>query len=356
MNNFLKKCVSFLITCTFCIGSVLVVSAQDPFTSLQQDDVEALSQLVGYYLDDVGVITDMVSIGDVIPTYQIQNGDISDVDHVKYYPVFLNNKILGIFTIIKSNGKKAYSFGKDFSDFLNQDFYSQNICIFFEDGKTIISSDEKNIIAEDGAYSSYGKEVEVPVFSRTKIERKNIFEEPANNIKNSRAVTGKVTIYIDIKSQHVTPEKTSNLCWAFSVCHIGDTVTNITGVTPISIAQDYFDSTSPSVYNWGVYTDEIPSIFSKHYDLDTTYKTSPLSFSKVKSNINAEKPIYTEWRAGKNGHAMVLLGYGDDNAICLGDSNIGNWKWLLPGTSNGTDWVYSNGGGNHTWTYTVTLD
>lgn len=253
---------------------------------LDEKDKDSLVQLVGYYLDDVSSSGE-ITVGNRIPAYYINGSTVTNADTIEYYPVFDGNNILGIFTISIDNGKETYGFGKYFSKYLNEYGTNNDICIVFTEQKSILCTDTTDIIVESANLEELGQHTSLAVKPnrtlRTELTKKEII--PVNKL---RAVTGKNTLYIDIQNQRAN-SNTTNLCWAFTVYHIGNFVTKDTSVTPVSIAKDKYGSTN---YNKGVYVSDIPDIFLEEYGLDTTLKRSSLSFSKIKTNIFMSKHLY----------------------------------------------------------------
>lgn len=74
--------------------------------------------------------------------------------------------------------------------------------------------------------------------------------------------------------------------------------------------------------------DEIPNVYNTIYEITTSTEGGQLSYSSIISNINGDTPMHTSWQSPDYGHSMGLVGYGNNEEICVNDTNIGDYRWL----------------------------
>ena len=297
------------------------------------------------------------ALGDKIPVYELDNGKITLNNGAEYYPVYGNQKMLGIFTVNDAQSPEpTYSFGQDFalelSNITNNGLsdyfllidgnklhaYVNNQFKLVKDFTCILGSRETKLS------NSASMEAEKEILSnKDKLlftNNKNLSSVSIASSPSLQRSSGTV-LYIDTFNQGNT-----ELCWAVTVWTIGKFITDNFSYTPLSVAQ----SQGLGAYTTGDIDDGLKA-FKDCYSLDGTKRDGILTRDELEAEIDDSRPVYTAWYndSFQYGHTVAMCGYGIDNGIYTVDimeSLYGNYRTIYQ-ANNQYRMSYLNG--NYRW-------
>lgn len=326
-------------------------------------------QLISLYLSSSPKAKSIASassatLHEKIPAYIFQDGSLEPLDNADYYPVSVNDNVIGIFTVnYDGTGGEVYTFSSEFAEEWNVfTVNNEQACMVFDDTKMYLMGPTAREKVYDGHGYSLNFEDEPQALSADSFEDADVDIKDINfyNVKPSNSIatmqlqnnkaraTGRHQVNIELWNQN-NSSSTKYLCWAGTVWSIGSHLTgSTTSWTPVKIAKQILGNTG---YNDGVLFSEIPDIYDTIYGLDVSREYGQVPFSDIVSNIDSDTPLHSSWQSPNYGHSMAIVGYGNNEEICVNDTNIGDYKWLKK-NATAEDWRYT-WGETYTWSDTI---
>lgn len=353
-----------------------VPSAANIFAKNNYQD--ALS-VVRSYLGDFDIQIDELNAATLGNPFVIYNTDTDTQDAIYYFPIIAQQKVIIIMNVINTTRGWSLSLSQDMVDELNDIGYAnhpQNYIFYIENEKVIAEQSTNKLELLKMSLQEKGNSTKHKDFD------KKSFTDKVNYIKNTMNsqfvrvdtttsdndgnVKDDIDGYSPSFSTNTSTSKICSLyssqgqqnygrCWAASIATIlnylnGTSITAANVCDRMNIGYDTGASISTAMNAMASYT--TPSYTNLIY--------SQASFSNVKTNIGAKKPMYlstVKTSDSNSGHAVVLYGY---QTISVSDYVV-LWNPGLNSGAGGTQIVYYSSTGTtfaynnstYKWRYTL---
>lgn len=288
-----------------------------------------------------------------------------------YFPVMNGDCIIALLKVI-DHGANNYSFqfGKsDFANLLNNVISSEDSpVVFVITDEAMYSLDENdefdlmetfipyntNPSSKRSAVSLANEPIDLN-FSEVIFDNETLVEisddstysDTITSSSNARSAPSNNALSVPFVGNGTTTDYPSGICWASAAASVikyrANPSDSATVIRDNIVAKGY-DATHPNI------TKKMAAEI-KDYVGSSTYKTT-VSFSTVKSKIDAGVPLYTRWGISTGGgHALVMRSYEVDSSgnesVGFMDPNYNYYTAMTFGTS------FSNGTKIYTWTNTI---
>lgn len=115
-------------------------------------------------------------------------------------------------------------------------------------------------------------------------------------------------VYYSCPVEYVGQMPYDSICWAATIACICNYVRG-TDLTAAEIAQNYYDSTDPDVFNQGLYDNVVVEFMNTDYYLGYTYISTPPNDNIILRNIMNDFPLYSCFENENGGrHALTIYG------------------------------------------------
>lgn len=301
---------------------------------------------------------DQLQLGGQIPVYEYTDFNISEFSQVSYYPVYLNNVVIGVLGVHGDKASPTYSFSQDWASNINKYLNNgqEDFCIIVTNDSLYFKTDEDVQIIEEYSFASSSIEHLENGYSDKKM---------GQDMNPTDYYSAKEGYSLDIPLQSRgaqvievnagTYKQSYGECWAVSVMLTGKFLTKSNKYTPLQIADKMGIG-----YNEGAYDSDVVNALSKCYDI-TGSKKGKLTPNQVKTYMNNQKPGIINWQSTNFAHYTVLCGFSSDSlageyGIRVSDSNSGTYKWLYKkgSPSSALNFQYTYGSIVYNWYSTIT--
>lgn len=288
-----------------------------------------------------------------------------------YFPVMNGDSIIALLKVV-DHGANNYSFqfGKsEFANLLNDVISTETSPVAFvitdEAMYSLNENDEFDLMETFIPYNTTPSSG-VSVFSLTydpinlsfsevifenetivEISDDSVYSDNITSSSNARSAPSNNALSVPFVANGTTTTYPSGICWASAAASVikyrANPSDSATVIRDNIVAKGY-DAAHPNITK--KMADEI-----EDYVGSSSYKTT-VSFSTVKSKIDAGVPLYTRWGISSGGgHALVMRSYEVDSSgnesVGFMDPNYSYYTAMTFGTS------FSNGTKIYTWTNTI---
>lgn len=295
-------CLSMLITAVGALNTSSETYLTSDLEFIGQElpgvlyNIEINAELFGFESVDF----ENLSISNKLSTYRTTDDGLEEVDFVEY-ALMDGDEYVAIVTIIYlENNEKILQIGKSFAEELNGyndlDFviiYDNNsINLYNEYGEinileTYYDIESINNLTLDEALANIS-DIELEFCRVSSVTDAEVAQAPFTR-----------TVYTKTLSVPGVTQGNYGLCWAACVASFGNykngnsyTAKNVADIVNIG-------------YNDGATVTEAKNALKTIYSISATVKSGNLDISKLKTNIDADYPVYT----GGSGHAVLVNGY-----------------------------------------------
>lgn len=364
----MKKLISIIIIMCLMISSAILVSAENINNSLYIKTKNCPNEAVEYAKDNVDRFVSSVSEelgisieGVTMGTPFTVSGVSSDNKDIHYFPVMLNGELKYLFSVyLNDNGTKytgslSNHLVKEINAISRKTSLKNPVKIFVNNGNIYYEINNKTSLLfeyfEDNDY------VRESLISNMQSDKKLQIINALNEIMNIKRDTdneksSRATKYKYIKLSRTEEQGSNPWCAAYATAAIVRTKNNQSSPEAEDIIK-YFHPNSKDLTKEAINDSEVKK-YGRDNDFKTKYKSSTLSHSSVKSEINSGNPIYLstvgEGSYKKGRHALVLRGYSD-NSDTYSVWNPWDKDSYVTIDKNDKELVVS--GGSFTWEKTV---
>lgn len=307
----LKKIVALLVTSFIGVTSICPAFAAEPETaSSVLVETEDCSNAKDEFMENIDVVTNLMEVNLGRDGIDMTNTTIGQPflvtnSNVYVFPILIDGNIERIIEMTKSdNGNNYFAISEFFADNINNLSYDTYRMVADEAFDIFAISDDESVLINKNKDDDESITEPVMPLSDDKLDIVDIKEEfvDLKTIPMTVATGNGKWLGLSVLGQ------SENTCWAACMSsilkHYGKNV-SVDNILKITGKANCTGNDRKADY------DEVKNYFYDYYNYSSTkFNQFELTFSKIKTEINAGRPI---WQAiGYNiggGHAVVIEGY-----------------------------------------------
>lgn len=352
----MKKMIAFILSLIVALN--VVCFDTHALSQNQIESIEADTEIIDYAHDVIK--QHFYSVKDDVKSYGLDNIDLSSYKLGSYFTVydvnnnsviyefalFSDDEIVGLLEVVKCDGELMSSFSKSFSNEINILLKKNDNMLYrlVTDGNKVYSVKKNNEINELYAIVKNDDNLSIKfddVYNYTDNMILSTIDSLHTNMievcysRGVRADVNKPLSYKTLNVKGVIQE--GDTCWAATCAAIINYLWN-ENLTYLDVAKFIY----PSNPNQGA--TENQTIIAYNHWYVYAMATSRISFSKIKSHINNNKPIHLRLSSSSDGHAVGLIGYEDwedRDILILLEPNYGTRKTVTLNSSGNFNYTLS---------------